>query len=453
MTDQQVDGLRRGIERLRAADQLRAARLGESAGPDTAATAELLSQRLDRGVDHTIVALSGGTGSGKSSLFNAVAEMAFAEVGLVRPTTRQATACVWGTGAEELLDWLGVERGSWIKRDSVLESHIGELRGMILLDLPDYDSGSQANRSIADRALPLADVVVWVTDPQKYADPALHERFVPAAKAHPGRSAIVVLNQIDTVAEADAEAIAQALTALVVEGGLTDPVVVLTSAKTGAGVDGLRAALMERTARRTMAMSRTAADLASAARQLAEASQLTGPDGRVAVGREAEPGWLGRATADLVQSLMGAAIGAQGVAPPKLPEVGQIRQAASAWAAAAAHALPDLWALAATYALASAQNIQARLGAVLGAVEVPPPGGFWARLFRGAQIERRRRADLEAQVRAAIASVVELTVARPTKLVLEDRDHLAEMILEVMALAELATATPPGLGQPPPNPR
>ncbi|MDR2373374.1 MAG: 50S ribosome-binding GTPase [Bifidobacteriaceae bacterium] len=436
MIDQQVDELRSGIDKLRQAADLLARRLDEASALEALAAAELLSERLDRGVDHTVVALSGGTGSGKSSVFNAIAEMAFAPVGVVRPTTSKATACVWGSGAEELLEWLGIGRDSWIKRDSVLESHIGELRGLILVDLPDYDSASEANHEIAERVLALADVLVSVTDPQKYADQSLNERFVATAKAHPGRVAMVVLNQIDTVAPADAEAIARSLTGMLVERGLTDPIVALTSAKTGAGVDALRAALMERMAQQTMAMTRAGADLSAAAKRLGAAGQLGGTDGPVVIDVRAESEWLGRAEAAAQAIWLEAAIGRESVRAPEAPGLDAIRQAASVWAAEAATALPDQWAMAVVYALASAENIASRLRQALAEVQTPPPGGFWARLLRGARVERRRRAELEDAVRRALAVVIDRALARPTQQVLDDRRSFADLIVEVVVAGE-----------------
>ena len=48
-------------------------------------------------------------GSGKSSTFNALTGLDLSSVGVRRPTTSWATACVWGQeGAEELLEWLGI---------------------------------------------------------------------------------------------------------------------------------------------------------------------------------------------------------------------------------------------------------------------------------------------------------------------------------------------------------
>src|SRR5699024_3262882 len=80
-----------------------------------------VDQRLHLGVGHTVVALVGGTGSGKSSLFNAISGLDFADVGVIRPTTAQAAACTWGSTAAELLDFLGVAPGRRIQRESVLD--------------------------------------------------------------------------------------------------------------------------------------------------------------------------------------------------------------------------------------------------------------------------------------------------------------------------------------------
>src|SRR5258705_8279354 len=63
-----------------------------------------IDQRLGLSGDHTVVALVGATGSGKSSLFNQIAGIDLAVVGVRRPTTKETTACIWGTqGASALM--------------------------------------------------------------------------------------------------------------------------------------------------------------------------------------------------------------------------------------------------------------------------------------------------------------------------------------------------------------
>src|SRR5262245_29290389 len=72
---------------------------------------------------HTVVALAGATGTGKSSLFNALAGMELSQVGLRRPTTAHAFACVWSpVGAAPLLDWLEIAMQRRFTRESVLDA-------------------------------------------------------------------------------------------------------------------------------------------------------------------------------------------------------------------------------------------------------------------------------------------------------------------------------------------
>src|SRR5690606_39759875 len=100
-------------------------------------------------------------------------------VGTTRPTTSAAHACVWGTeGADELLDWVGVPPRHRHSRTSELDRDDSELSGLILLDLPDHDSVRAVHTAEADRLIGAADLLVWVLDPQKYADAAVHHRYL-----------------------------------------------------------------------------------------------------------------------------------------------------------------------------------------------------------------------------------------------------------------------------------
>ena len=64
--------------------------------------------RLRLSGEHTVVALAGATGSGKSSLFNAITGQPVATVGVRRSTTSASQAVVFSRGAAELLDWLEI---------------------------------------------------------------------------------------------------------------------------------------------------------------------------------------------------------------------------------------------------------------------------------------------------------------------------------------------------------
>ncbi|MFC7649041.1 GTPase [Streptosporangium lutulentum] len=191
--------------------------------------------RLKLSSDHTVVALAGGTGSGKSTLFNSVSGLELSPTGVRRPTTARTHACVWGLeGAGPLLDWLQIQWRHRFARASALDRGESQLHGLILLDLPDHDSIRALTDTEADRLIQIADLVVWVLDPQKYADASTHRRYVTDLASHEA-VAIFVLNQADRLeAEELAECVAD-LNGLLRREGVADPVIVATSAITGRG--------------------------------------------------------------------------------------------------------------------------------------------------------------------------------------------------------------------------
>ncbi|MDQ3113252.1 MAG: 50S ribosome-binding GTPase, partial [Actinomycetota bacterium] len=238
--------------------------------------------RLRLSPDHTIVALAGATGSGKSSLFNAIAGLDLATVGVRRPTTSTPLACVWGSaGAGALLEWLGIARRHQVMRSSVLEdAEVSELQGLVLLDLPDHDSTASSHRLEVQRLVELVDLVVWVLDPQKYADSALHDDFLRPLASHAGVM-VFVLNQADQLSRPDVAACEADLRALLDGDGLGRSPVLVTSARTGLGLGRLRALLAERVLTRRSYVARVSADLAVAADALAEhtgAGEVADPD-------------------------------------------------------------------------------------------------------------------------------------------------------------------------------
>ena len=87
------------------------------------AVVDRAAARLRLSADHTVVAIAGATGSGKSSTFNALVGLDLAAVGVRRPTTSWASACVWGRdGADDVLDWLGIPERHRVVRDSMLDT-------------------------------------------------------------------------------------------------------------------------------------------------------------------------------------------------------------------------------------------------------------------------------------------------------------------------------------------
>ena len=210
-------------------------------------------RRLATSGGATVVALAGATGSGKSSMFNALSGTNLAAVGVRRPTTSAALACSWGDdAAEELLDWLQVPRRHALEPDPAMAS---ALDGLVLLDLPDHDSTELSHRMEVDRLVQLVDMLIWVVDPQKYADAALHDRYLIPLATH-ADVMMVVLNQADRLTPAERDQCLRDLRRLLIAEGIDGVDVLAVSAVTGYGMDELRTKLAKAVAEKKAAARR-----------------------------------------------------------------------------------------------------------------------------------------------------------------------------------------------------
>ncbi|HEY0952986.1 GTPase [Nocardioides sp.] len=264
------------IEGLDAATYAARGRLDDAVVEDAQAVIDRATGRLKLSATHTVVAIGGATGSGKSSTFNALTGLELSAVGVRRPTTSWASACVWGRdGAEELLEWLGIPPRHQTTRDSMLDSgrrgDESELDGVVLLDLPDHDSTEVAHHLEVDRLVDLADLLVWVLDPQKYADAAIHDRYL-APSADRQDVMLVVLNHIDTVPEERRQSMLDDVRRLLDADGLDRVPVLAVSARHGTGIPELRAEIARRAAEKHATRARLDADVRAAATELSLAS-------------------------------------------------------------------------------------------------------------------------------------------------------------------------------------
>ena len=260
------------IEGLDAATDAARGRLDDDLVDDARAVVDRASGRLRLSAEHTVVAIAGATGSGKSSTFNALTGLELSAVGVRRPTTSWASACVWGReGADELLEWLGIPSRHQTTRDSMLDSgrrgKDNELEGVVLLDLPDHDSTEVSHHLEVDRLVQLADLLIWVLDPQKYADAAVHDRYLAPLATHQGVM-LVVLNHIDTVPEQRRQAMVDDVRRLLAEDGLPEVPVIPVSARHGLGIAELRSEIADRVSAKKMTRARLEADLRAAASRL-----------------------------------------------------------------------------------------------------------------------------------------------------------------------------------------
>ncbi|RBM18052.1 GTPase [Streptomyces sp. PT12] len=366
---------------------------------------------------YTAVAIAGATGSGKSTLFNALAGAQLSEAGVRRPTTATAVSCTWEAGGGQvpdgLLERLGIPARA--RRRAHIMDHA--LRGTILLDLPDHDSVDTAHREQVDRLLSLVDAVIWVVDPEKYADAVLHERYLRAFAGHADVS-LIVLNQADRLPGEAVDAVLDDLRRLLDERGVAlgehgEPGagVLAVSALTGDGVAELRQQIGELVSARTAAARRLAADVDGVARRLgpvyvadgAEApaglteraredfdDRLAAALGAQAAGQAAERGWLRRADracgtpwGQVVRRLAAhraerrgepPALVAQRLRAPGPPVVAgaQVEQAVRQLAADASEGLPEPWANAVRDA--ARQGAKELPGALESALAEQPPG-------------------------------------------------------------------------------
>lgn len=244
-------------------------RIPSTTAAELEAHLQVVRERLEAGVDFTVVALVGGTGSGKSSLFNALTGIDFARVGVKRPTTSEPLACVWGEGADRLLDHLEIASHNRFQRESELD--VGtedELRGLVLIDVPDHDSVAAEHREIVDQIVPLVDVLIWVLDPQKYADAAVHGDYLQQLRGQEA-SLLVALNKIDTVPAQDLRDLQDDLARLLRADGLHQVTISPVSTVTEAGIQPLRDLLSQLTQTRSAAAERAAVELRAAGELLA----------------------------------------------------------------------------------------------------------------------------------------------------------------------------------------
>jgi hypothetical protein len=219
-----------------------------------------------------VLALVGGTGSGKSSLLNALAGEEVASTSPVRPHTTEPMAWV-PTEAEPalrtLLDRLGIDRR--VTQD--------RFPGIAILDMTDIDSVAVAHRDTVERLMPEVDVVVWVLDPVKYSDPVLHRDFI-APLAGSADRLVFVLNKVDQVDELSLDRVVDHLGRLLRDDGIREPTVFEVAADPPGseprGVETLAAHFTARFDEKKIHVSKIIDDARRAAQSVAGAAGVSG---------------------------------------------------------------------------------------------------------------------------------------------------------------------------------
>lgn len=140
-----------------------------------------------------ITCLMGGTGTGKSTLFNSLAHRKISEVGMRRPCTVKALILSPAGPVNNLREcpFLKLDPDGntiLIVDDSPASDNI------ILVDTPDFDSIELSNRVIAEDFFIISDVIVFITSQEKYADLAGHQMAERARQW--GKKTVFVMNKV-----------------------------------------------------------------------------------------------------------------------------------------------------------------------------------------------------------------------------------------------------------------
>lgn len=168
---------------------------------------DYLLPRLENLNAPLLAVVGGSTGAGKSTLVNSLLEQNLSSSSAIRPTTRipvlicHPTEQEWfsnnrvlpslqrikTSGSEDKPEASGNNR-LWLRSSEAVP------KGMALLDAPDIDSISQENRELAGQLLNAADLWIFVTTANRYADALPWDLLVEAGARD--ITVCVVLNRV-----------------------------------------------------------------------------------------------------------------------------------------------------------------------------------------------------------------------------------------------------------------
>ncbi|MFW0109763.1 dynamin family protein [Rothia sp. P13129] len=163
------------------------------------------------------VVVGGSTGAGKSTLVNTLLGQPITRSGAIRPTTRQPVLIHREEDAPALtperilphLERIQTHDGKLVGADPTLTDQIYTVQtenipaGIALIDAPDVDSVSEDNRRLAKQLLSAADLWLFVTTANRYADAVPWELLTEAAARD--ITIAVVLNRVPEGAEQEIE--------------------------------------------------------------------------------------------------------------------------------------------------------------------------------------------------------------------------------------------------------
>jgi len=236
----------------------------EAGREHAAAVASAARRRQDFFSGSILVAIAGGTGSGKSSLLNAIAGSTVASTSALRPHTDEPLAWIPSDdyAIASMVDDLGITE---------IVEHDHDLP-LAIIDLPDLDSVDGRHRTLVESVLPRVDAVLWVFDPVKYHDPSIHADFLAHVTEYEPVFTFV-MNKTDRLDEAEVEAVTMHLGGILAIDGFAAPRIAAVAADppggTPSGIEALVTSLRDTLVAKRADRAKLIEDLLGAGRKLA----------------------------------------------------------------------------------------------------------------------------------------------------------------------------------------